>query len=174
MIAGLALAVASFASSCFPPPVQAPISVPYDRPACSFCPGHRGVEYELAQNTPVRAVSAGVVTFSGVVAGTRYLVVLESDGLRATYGLLAAALAGNGDRVTTGEVVGLSSARLYFGLRDASGTPVDPTALLGRFVGRPRLIPSDGTRARAGPAPNLRCPAGVFRVVGCLTCGLRR
>ena len=161
MIAGLAVAVASFAPSCFPPPVRAPIAVPYDQPACTFCPGHRGVEYELAANTPVRAVAAGVVTFSGVVAGTRYVVVLQSDGFRATYGLLAAALAGNSDLVTTGQVVGLSSARLYFGLRDPSNTPVDPTAMLGRFLGRPRLVPPDGNRARAGPVPNLRCPQGV-------------
>lgn len=162
MIAVLAaLVVASFAPSCYAPPVPAPIAVPYAQPACAFCPGHRGVEYDIAANTPVRAVSAGAVTFSGVVAGTRYLVVLQPDGMRATYGLLAAATASNGDRVVAGQVVGVSTVRLYFGLRDASNAPIDPTPMLGRFVGRPRLVPSDGNGARAGPLPRLVCAAGV-------------
>ena len=161
MIAAMALVVASFAPACYPPPVAAPIAVPYAQPACSFCPGHRGVEYQLAANTSVRAVSAGTVTFSGVVAGTRYLVVLQPDGMRATYGMLAAATPSKGDAVLAGQVVGLSSTRLYFGFRDASNAPIDPTAMLGRLVGRPRLVPLDGVRARAGRVPRLVCPAGV-------------
>lgn len=162
MIAVLsALVVASFAPSCYTPPVPAPIAVPYAQPACTFCPGHRGVEYDLAANTPVRAVSDGAVTFSGVVAGTRYLVVLQPDGMRATYGMLAAATASNGDRVAAGQVVGISTVRLYFGLRNASNAPIDPTSMFGTFVGRSRLVPSDGNRARAGPVPRLVCPVGV-------------
>ena len=161
MIAALGFVVASFALACYPPPVAAPIAVPYVQPACSFCPGHRGVEYQFAANTPVRAVSAGTVTFSGVVAGTRYLVVLQPDGMRATYGMLAAATPIKGDPVLAGQVVGLSSTRLYFGFRDASNAPIDPTSMLGRLVGRPRLVPLDGVRARAGGVPRLVCPAGV-------------
>ena len=161
MIAALAL-VASIASACYPPPVVAPIAVPYAQPACAFCPGHRGVEYEFAASTSVRAVSAGTVTFSGVVAGTRYLVVLQPDGMRATYGMLAAATPITGDRVLAGQVVGLSSRRLYFGFRDASNAPIDPTPMLGRLVGRPRLVPLDGVGQRAGGGvPRLVCPAGV-------------
>ena len=34
------------------------------------------------------AVASGEVTFSGTVAGTRYVVVRHADGLRVTYGNL--------------------------------------------------------------------------------------
>ena len=64
-----------------------------------------------------------MVTFSGVVAGTRYLVVLQADGLRATYGLLSESPLSGGDVVVAGAVVGSSTTGLYFGLRDALDAP---------------------------------------------------
>lgn len=159
MIAHLLVALLSFAAPCYRPPVDAPISVPFVMPACAWCPGHRGVEYSLPAGTPVTAVQAGVVTFSGVVAGTRYVVVLQPDGLRATYGMLGTASVGRGQTVSAGQVVGASTARLYFGLRDAADLPVDPTPLFGVWLGRPRLVPADGHPPRAGPPPRLMCAA---------------
>lgn len=154
MIGGLLIVAA-----CFVPPVDVPIAIGFARPACEYCPGHRGVEYHPEAGVPVRAVLAGVVSFSGRVAGTLYVVVAQGDGSRATYGMLLTRTVGTGDGVTAGQVVGYSSARLYFGLRDPDGQPIDPTGMLGRWVGRPRLIPVDGTAARTGPPPRLTCPA---------------
>jgi murein DD-endopeptidase MepM/ murein hydrolase activator NlpD len=157
MIAALTVALLLATPTCYPPPVAAPISVPYVQPGCTYCPGHRGVEYDLAADTPVRAVAAGTVTFAGAVAGTRYVVLLQPDGRRATYGMLAAISLTRGDVVAVGQVVGRSTSRLYFGLRDAADAPVDPTHLLGRFVGAPRLVPVDGSTPRRAPPPRLVC-----------------
>jgi len=154
MIGGLLIVAA-----CFVPPVDVPIAVGFARPACDYCPGHRGVEYHPPVAVAVRAVAGGVVSYAGRVAGTLYVVVGQPDGVRATYGMLLTRVVGEGDGVAAGQVVGYSSTRLYFGLRDAQGRPIDPTGMLGRWVGRPRLIPSDGTVARAGPPPTLTCPA---------------
>jgi len=159
MIASLLVSLLSLAMPCYRPPVDAPVAVPFVMPACTWCPGHRGLEYWPMPGTPVRVVAAGVVTFNGVVAGTRYVVVLQADGLRATYGLLASTAVGRGQIVAAGQVVGASGARLYFGLRDAADQPVDPTALLGVLTGRPRLVPSGGHAPRAGPPPHLVCAA---------------
>lgn len=165
MIAGLLFAAAL--AVCYPPPVDSQVSIPFVMPACAYCSGHRGVEYSVENGTPVRLVAAGVVTFSGKVAGTRYVVVLQADGLRATYGMLQASPVTRGDVVSSGQFVGHSGLRLYFGLRDAADNPVDPTNLLGVLVGRPRLLPSNGTIGRRAPPPRLTCAAtasGVFPV----------
>lgn len=159
MIAAVALLAASLLPTCYLPPVAAPVTVPFAAPACRFCPGHRGVAYRLDHGTAVTAASSGVVSFSGVVAGTRYLVVLQADGLRATYGLLSESSLSGGDVVVAGAVVGSSTTGLYFGLRDALDAPVDPTPLLGRVVGRPRLIPVGASTPRAAPPPRVRCAA---------------
>jgi len=157
VIAGLLAAVAL--AVCYPPPVQAPISVPFAQPACSFCPGHRGLEYQLSPGTPVQIVAPGVVTFAGMVAGIRYVVVLQTDGMRATYGMLQTATVSRGEAVVAGQVAGYGSQRLYFGLRDAADHPVDPTLLVGRLVGRARLLPANGDAQRRAPPPRLTCTA---------------
>ena len=144
---------------CFAPPVDVPIAIGFARPECDYCPGHRGVEYHPPVSVPVHAVLGGVVSFSGRVAGTLYVVVAQGDGTRITYGMLLSRSVGAGDGVAAGQIVGYSSARLYFGIRDAQDQPVDPTGMLGHWVGRPRLIPVDGTAARTGPPPRLACPA---------------
>ena len=151
--------------SCYPPPVAAPVSVPYVQPACFYCPGHRGVEYALAPGTDVRAVAPGVVTFSGVVAGTRYVAILQTDGLRATYGMLQTSIVSRGDVVAGGQVMGRGGPRLYFGLRNAADYPVDPTPLLGVLIGRARLVPSDGGSPRRAQPPRLTCSASVSGVL---------
>ena len=155
------LLAAALAGSCYLPPVAAPIAVPYVQPACTYCPGHRGVRYDLPAGTEVVAAAAGTVTLAGSVAGTRYLVILQVDGLRATYGSLAAHSLSIGQVVSQGAVVGHSGAQLYFGLRRADGSPIDPTTLLGRLEGRPRLVPADGGAPRRGPEPRLVCAVSL-------------
>jgi murein DD-endopeptidase MepM/ murein hydrolase activator NlpD len=154
----------SWVPSCMPPPVAAPISVPYRAPACPYCAGHRGVGFDVAPGTPVRAVADGTVTFAGGVAGVRYVVVRHLDGRRATYGLLSTVVVAAGDRIRVGQVLARSTARLHFGLRAAppsigpsDGEYLDPTPELGRWVTAPRLVPVDRSRPRGAPPARLVC-----------------
>lgn len=144
------------AGGCWLPPVEAPVVDPFRLPACSWCTGNRGLEYGTPTGTVVHAVASGEVTFSGTVAGERYVVVRHADGRRSTYGGLASATLRVGDAVAARAVVGITAAHLHFGLRDGD-TYVDPAPFLGRLVGRPRLVPDDGTAPRAAPPPHLRC-----------------
>jgi murein DD-endopeptidase MepM/ murein hydrolase activator NlpD len=141
--------------------VSAPVIDPFRQPACEWCPGNRGLQYGGGAGVAVRAAAAGTVTFSGVVAGTRYVVVDHAvGGLRATYGGLAATELHVGDVVAAGSTIGLTGgAGLYFGLRRGD-TYVDPAPLLGRLIERPRLVPTDGTARRSAPPPTLRCATG--------------
>ena len=140
------------AAECWPPPVAAPVADPFREPACRWCEGNRGIEYATPADTTVRAVAGGVVSFSGVVAGTRYVVVEHPDGRRATYGGLAQAAVRRGDQVVTRRVIGRTAEHLHFGLREGS-VYVDPAPYLGRAVYPTRLVPLDGSPAPApGPA----------------------
>jgi murein DD-endopeptidase MepM/ murein hydrolase activator NlpD len=104
----------------------------------------------------VRAAAAGRVTFAGVVAGVRYVVLAHADGLRATYGGLTSSLLSVGDRVPAGAVVGASGAGLHFGVRRGD-VYLDPEPMLGELRRRPRLVPTDATAPRSAPPPVLRC-----------------
>ncbi len=145
-------------SRCLLPPVEAPVLDPFRQPPCEWCPGNRGLQYGGGAGTAVRAAAAGTVSFSGVVAGTRYVVIDHAvGGLRATYGELASTTLRVGDVVAAGSTVGLTGGGgLYFGLRRGD-TYVDPMPLLGRLVERPRLVPTDGTARRPAPPPTVRC-----------------
>ena len=158
-MSALLLLVALLPASCYPPPIDAPIVDPFRAPACAQCAGNRGLEYATTAGRAVTAVAPGTVSFSGVVAGTRYVVVDQPDGYRATYGRLAAATVAVGATVGAGQVVGTTTAGFYFGLRLGEAY-VDPAPLLGRWRYRPRLVPLDGSARRATPPPRLGCADG--------------
>jgi murein DD-endopeptidase MepM/ murein hydrolase activator NlpD len=141
---------------CWLPPVEATVVDPFREPPCPWCAGNRGLEYGTPPGTVVRAVAAGEVTFSGTIAGVRYVVVRHADGRRATYGVLEASDLRTGDVVVARAVVGVTAGHFHFGLRDGDAY-VDPGPFLGRLVGRPRLVPVDGSAARAAPPPRVRC-----------------
>ncbi len=145
-------------SPCYLPPVVAPIAVPFEAPACDYCPGQRGIEYHVVPGTRVHAASAGTVTFNGVVAGTRYVVVLHADGLRATYGQLASSRVDRSDAVIAGEMIATSSNVLYFGLRNADDDPLDPASYLATVARRARLVPVNGSPARPPVTRTPTCP----------------
>lgn len=145
---------------CWRPPVEAAVADPFRAPECPWCAGNRGIEYQPTPGRPVTSVQAGTVTFSGDVAGVRYVVVEHADGLRATYGRLATASQSVGTRLPAGATVGVAgSGTTYFGLR-LGDEYVDPTPFLGVVEPRPRLVPIDGTPPRPPPAPRLTCPSG--------------
>ena len=153
MLVALVLALAP----CLLPPLDAPVTDPFRMPACTYCPGNRGIEYAPRDGTSVVAVADGDVDFAGSVAGTTWVVVRHADGLRASYGHLATRRVGRGDHVRAGQVLGTTTDRFYLGLLDGD-RPVDPTPLLGRLRRPPRLVPTDGTPARPARPPQLVCP----------------
>ena len=142
-------------AACWSPPVAAPVSDPYREPACRWCPGNRGIEYDTRPGQSVVAVETGRVTFAGQVAGTTYVVIEHRDGRRVTYGRLRAHAHDRGDLVRRGQVVGTAGESFHFGVR-VGERYIDPDASIGRLVGRPRLVPADGSPAPA-TAPVLRC-----------------
>lgn len=146
----------ALAAPCYRPPVDGRIVDPYREPACAYCPGHRGVEFETEPGEAVLAVADGTVTFVGDVAGIRYVVVAQADGLRATYGMLRSTRLRPPEKVTAGEWIGAAGERVYFGFRRGAAY-VDPTPLLGSLRSRPRLVPTDGSPRIPAAPPRLVC-----------------
>lgn len=135
--------------TCWIPPVGAPVVDPFRRPECPWCPGNRGLKYGTGSGAPVRAVASGIVSYSGRVAGTGYVVVRHADGIRATYGGLTEPFRAQGSFVPAGAIVGTTEQNLHFGLRDEEDY-LDPTPLIGRLFLQARLLPLDGTPPRQG------------------------
>lgn len=152
----LASTTTASAAPCWPPPVVARVADPYREPACRWCPGNRGVEYETSPGTTVRAVAAGRVTFAGDVAGRSYVVIRLAGGWRVTYGDLGDSSLRAGDVVVARTIVGTTTDRFHFGVRDRDGYR-DPTPFIGRWSYRPRLVPVDGSPGAPAGAPVLRC-----------------
>ena len=171
LVAALVPAAALAADPSWPPPVVAPVVDPFREPACPWCPGNRGIEYGTAPGVVVRAVAAGTVTYAGVVAGVRYVVVEHAGALRATYGNLATALVGAGDRVVRGSPVGTTAGPFHFGVRRGERY-VDPEPLIGVWRGVVRLVPADGSAAPPAPPPQLVC--GAAGAPGATTPGTTR
>ena len=151
---------ATSARTCWYPPVVGVVTDPFRAPACTWCAGNRGIEYRVGRDVDVRAAVSGVVSFVGTVAGTRYLVVQSPDGSRITYGRLRSAGAGAGDRVLAGTTIARAGGEFFLGLR-LGDDYVDPAPYIGRLVGRPRLVPTDGSVARPSPTVEPRCGIGV-------------
>jgi murein DD-endopeptidase MepM/ murein hydrolase activator NlpD len=139
---------ASPAAPCWAPPVVGEVVDPFREPACRWCPGNRGVEYRTVPGSPIRAVGSGTVTFSGVVAGERYVVVRLANGWLVTYGNVQHTPVVRGDVIVARSVVGTAGASFHLGLR-VDGRYRDPAEHIGAAVGRARLIPTDGSRPRA-------------------------
>jgi murein DD-endopeptidase MepM/ murein hydrolase activator NlpD len=149
---------AAVAAPCWQPPVAGRVTDPFRAPSCPFCAGNRGLEYRVGANTQVRAVAAGVVAWAGSIAGTSYVVVRHTNGWRTTYGQLSRSGLRTGDRLARRSLIGTASDSFYFGLRVGEEYR-DPATHFGRLVGRPRLIPVDGSAARRPPPPRWRCTA---------------
>jgi murein DD-endopeptidase MepM/ murein hydrolase activator NlpD len=152
---GLGTAGRAAGPPCLLPPVVAPI-VDVFRDPCTYCRGNRGLELAPVAGSDVVAAAGGVVTFAGVVAGTRYVVLGHAGGLRTTYGRLAAIAVRLGALVRAGDVVGSSGTLLFFGLREGERY-LDPAPLLGLVLRRPWLVPLDGRHRRPGPPARLVC-----------------
>ncbi len=163
MAAAIVLVVSIFAFGqatpppCFGPPVDAEISDPFRPPGCTWCPGNRGQEYATVAGDVARSVATGTVSFAGLVAGTRYVVVDIGHGYRVTYGGLASTALSPGDVVVVGSRIGVVRGRLHFGVRKGS-VYLDPARFIGEPTGRIRLVPLHGP-TRASTAPGWSCTA---------------
>ena len=155
-VAALAWSGRVGAAPCLRPPVVGTVTDPFRAPACTWCAGNRGIEYRVGIDAVVRAAATGTVTFVGVVAGTTYVVVELPNGWRLTYGRLVAVRARTGTTVVAGSILGSATGEFYFGLR-IGDTYRDPSAFIGRPVGRTRLIPDDGTPQRPSSPAAARC-----------------
>ena len=145
----LAVAAGGAASAAEPPalclnqPVRAPVVDPFRAPGCRWCAGNRGIEYGTAAGTVVRAAAGGTVSFAGVVAGTRYVVVQHASGLRTTYGKLATIGVVQGATVSAGTPVGTTGGQFFFGVRRGD-TYLDPAQHFLTVQRRARLVPTGG------------------------------
>lgn len=124
------------------PPVEAPVADPFRPPATRYGPGNRGLAYELAPGTPVRATADGTVVFAGSVGASLHVTVLHEDGLRTSYSFLTDVGVRRGDRVARGDVVGAAGPGFHLGARDGDSY-LDPESLFGERVVDVRLVPHD-------------------------------
>jgi murein DD-endopeptidase MepM/ murein hydrolase activator NlpD len=123
----------------FQPPVVAPIFDHFRPPACVWCAGNRGIDYAVEIGTAVHPAAFGEVEFAGPVGLSLFVVIRHPDGLRTTYGFLSSVLVTTGQQVGVGDVVGLSTTDLHFGVR-RGGVYLDPEPLLVARRLRARLV----------------------------------
>ena len=113
------------------------ISRGFDLPEQPWLPGHRGIDLAGNQGDSVLAVEAGVVTYSGVIAGTGVISLTHPDGLRSTYQPVTERIT-RGTRVARGDRIGtldhgghcVPTACLHLGAVRDRDLYVDPTPLL--------------------------------------------
>lgn len=133
-------------------PVTGPVVEQFRAPACERCAGHRGVTIATNPGDIVRAAVDGEIVFVGEVAGVAYVVERISADVRVTYGLLQPlSSVVVGQRVVSGQPVGIAQSRVYIGVR-VGVRPVHPLRYLGlggaRLVSSSRLLGVTRTHSR--------------------------
>jgi murein DD-endopeptidase MepM/ murein hydrolase activator NlpD len=112
------------------PPTTAVVLDPFRMPLGPYGPGNRGIEYGTASGQPIRAIGAGVVAFSGPVAGREVVSIDHPDGLRSTYTGVGERLVQARDQVDRGTVVARASGPFHLGVRQGSQY-LNPQSLFG-------------------------------------------
>ncbi len=158
-------------------PVDGAVIRPFEPPSSQYGPGHRGVDLEAAPGTPVRAAERGRVRHAGQVAGVVWVSIDHEDGVRTSYGPLAALRVTAGDDIERGQVLGVVAAGdhgepdidrgLHLGAR-RDGVYIDPLRLPGLGAARPTLV-GEGGWWGAGHAVTAYEPWGGGRLAGALT-----
>ncbi|MSO59762.1 MAG: hypothetical protein EXQ63_05505 [Ilumatobacteraceae bacterium] len=137
-IAAVALCTPSLSA-----PVSGQLVRSFRAPTCEYCAGHRGWDIGFNGQQVVRAATTGIVTFSGTVAGTQFVVQDIGCGLRLTYGRLLDRTNGQGIVIVTGDHLGKGDSLghgegvLYLGVRRGRQA-LDPAPFFGRA--RARLV----------------------------------
>ncbi len=144
-------------TSLYVPPVAGAVVVdPFRAPSSPYAAGNRGLDEVTVPGSLVVASGPGRVIFAGQVAGALHVTLLHPDGLRSTYSYLASIGVRVGDTLPQGAAIGLTGPLFHFGVRDATGTYLDPESLFGRR-GRARLVagPDEGGAPLADPPSRL-------------------
>jgi murein DD-endopeptidase MepM/ murein hydrolase activator NlpD len=131
-------------------PVVGPVTRPFEPSATPYSAGHRGIDIAVPFGSPLSAAADGVVAFAGWVAGSQFISIDHSDGVRSTYSWLSSVAVTEGQHVVRGEVIGatgqghpeIPQPHLHFGARVGS-TYIDPMLLLegGSVAGLIHLAP---------------------------------
>lgn len=125
-----------------PWPVNGTVVTPYGRqrhPQFGTMVFRRGIEIEVREGEPVRAVGSGHAAFADWYKGYGKLLIVEhSGGFYSLYGYLSRVDVKKGDAVALGQVVGLAGdtgslkgPKLYFEIR-RHGEAEDPLAWLAK------------------------------------------
>ena len=128
------------------PPIEAAVIDTFRAPAHIGAAGNRGWEYDPGPGLPVRASAPGEVVFAGTVAHNRFVTVLHRDGLRTAYGYLGWIAVEKGEWVAPGQLLGTTSERFFFSVRDGERY-LDPALFLN--AGRVRLVPHNEPQGRS-------------------------
>ena len=138
------------------PPVDGRVLRPFVPPDGPYGAGHRGVDLAAAPGTAVRATARGTVAHAGRVVGATWVSIDHPDGLRTSYGPLAAVTVAPGRRVAAGDVLGVVAAAdhgdpvrdagLHLGVRRGDAY-LDPATVPDLAPPRPTLLDVGGWRA---------------------------
>ncbi|MGW1347625.1 peptidoglycan DD-metalloendopeptidase family protein [Kribbella sp. NPDC002412] len=108
VLAPAAPAAAAPDPAVWPLTPRPPVVRGFELPAKPWLPGHRGVDLSGSPGQPVRAATAGTITYAGLLAG-RGVVVVSTGVRRTTYEPIVAGVT-VGTAVTPGTVIGRLSA----------------------------------------------------------------
>ena len=155
-------AIESGRFSCWRPPVNRPITDPFQPPPCRWCSGNRGLEFAAQSSDDVRSVVSGTVWFHGSVGLTGYLTVIvegSSTSLFVTVGGIEIDRRRlRGSNIAAGEFIGPARGPIHLGVR-SGGTYIDPELWLRAGRGRARLVPLEApgrtTKPRASCSPDV-------------------
>lgn len=124
------------------PPTDAEIVDHFRPPPKPWMAGNRGIDYSTSPGAQISASAEGRVIFAGAVGGQLHVTIEHPDGLRTSYSFLESLTVAAGDRVESGDIIGIAGGLFHFGVRNPDGEYLDPEAVLAGSV-RPsaRLVP---------------------------------
>lgn len=128
VLAALFVLLLAAPAQAYIPPVTGKIVDHFRPPPTPYSAGNRGIDYEVANGTAVKASEVGTVTFADQVGGDLFIVVTHPDGIRTTYGYLDSIKVKVGEKVATGQMVGFSKQSVHFGARRGDSY-IDPETL---------------------------------------------
>jgi hypothetical protein len=183
MVTSLLFPRVALAGVVYSPPVDNPVVLRgFSAPGEAYGPGHRGVDFAVGHDTPIRAAATGVVQFAGTVAGHTWVSIGHPDGLVTSYGPLTELNVKTGDVVTRGTPLarlapgghGLhnNDQGLHFSVRK-DGTYLDPLTILTGFGGNLTLV-GDSLWQAGGAPPRAKGGWQGNRFNGLVVAGSRK